>query len=211
MSDTIWHLKVLEHFLKLSPATEHDWWYVNIGSGNHLVLSRNKLLPDPTLTQIFCHMVSQGHMYVTSEISMVRCNISIALDYRDATNNAWVTVNNDFFCHKWGDSAMIFTRDEWKSLPNRLTRDKKIVMHGNECIILFLTRYFMSWTHKSTKNYHRAFISSLLPWAAFSDRALWRHHNWSVTSCEREILVLWRHICLLSLHTQIGAKAITRE
>ena len=38
--------------------------------------------------------------------------------------------------------------------------------------------------------------------------ALWRHHNWSVTSCEREILVLWRHICLLSLHAKIGAKAI---
>ena len=27
-------------------------------------------------------------------------------------NNAWVTVNNDFFCHEWGDSAMIFTSDE---------------------------------------------------------------------------------------------------
>ena len=25
---------------------------------------------------------------------------------------------------------------------------------------------------------------------------------------KREILVLWRHICLLSLHAQIGAKAI---
>ena len=108
----------------------------------------------------------------------------------DIKNNAWATVNNDFFCHSWGDSGMSFTRD------------------GNECITLFLTRYFMSWTHKSAKNYHRALISPLLPRAAFSDRALWRHHNWSVTSCEREILVLWRHICILSLHAQIGAKAI---
>ena len=76
---------------------------------------------------------------------------------------------------------------------------QRIVIHGNECNILFLTRYFMSWTHKSAKNYHRALISPLLPRAAFSERALWRHHNWSVTSCEREILVLWRHICLVCL------------
>ena len=141
----------------------------------------------------------------------------------------WITI----FCHEWGDSAMIFTSDfvtrenhcriewlrfgndfhewrshSWKSLPNRPTRDKKIVIHGNERIILFLTRYFVSWTHKSAKNHNRALVSPLLPRAAFSDRALWRHHNWSVTSCEREILVLWRNICLLSLHAQIGAKAI---
>ena len=117
-------------------------------------------------------------------------------------NNAWVTVTEDFFVtseaiwqwfHEWWSH-------EWKSLPNRLTSDKKILIHSNECIILFLTRYFMSWTHISAKNYHRVLISPLLPMAAFSDRALWRHHNWSVTSCEREILVLWRHICLLSLH-----------
>ena len=94
--------------------------------------------------------------------------------------NAWVTVNNDFFV----TSETI--RQWWKSLPNRLTSDKKIVIHGSECTILFLTRYFMSWTHKSAKNYHRALISPLLPRAAFSDRALWRHHNWSVTSWKRE-------------------------
>ena len=84
----------------------------------------------------------------------------------------------------------------------------KIVIHGNECIISFLTRYFMSWTHKSAKNYHRALISPLLPRAVFSDIELGRHHNWSVTSREREILVSWRHIRRLSLHAQIGTKAI---
>ena len=40
--------------------------------------------------------------------------------------------------HEWG---------EWKLLANRITSDPKIVIHGNECIILFLTRYLMSWTH----------------------------------------------------------------
>ena len=121
------------------------------------------------------------------------CFISIGSYIKscDIKNNAWVTVNNDFL-----------------SLVRRFGNDFHEWRHGNECIILFLTRYFISWTHKSAKNYHRALISPLLPRAAFSDRALWRHHNWSVTSCEREILVLWRHICLLSLHAQVGAKAI---
>ena len=32
---------------------------------------------------------------------------------------------------------------EWKLLANRITSDPKIVIHGNECIILFLTRYVM--------------------------------------------------------------------
>ena len=125
-------------------------------------------------------------------------------------NTAWVTVNNDFLSRvrRFGNDFHEWRSHEWKSLTNRLTSDKKIVIHGNECIILFLTCCFMSWTHRSAKNYHWALISPLLPSAAFSDAALWRHHNWSVTSCEREILVLWRHICLLSLHVQIGAKAI---
>ena len=34
---------------------------------------------------------------------------------------------------------------------NGLTSDPQIVIHGNECIILFLTRYLMSRTHNSVK------------------------------------------------------------
>ena len=138
----------------------------------------------------------------------------------EVTSENHCRIASRFFCHeffvtiflsrvrRFGNDFHEWRSHEWKSLPNRLTSDKQIVIHGNEWIILFLTRYFMSWTHKYAKNYHRALISPLLPRAAFSDRALWRHHNWSVTSCEREILVLWRHICLLSLHAQVGAKAI---
>ena len=36
---------------------------------------------------------------------------------------------NDF--HSW-------LRHSWKSLANRLTRDPKIVIHGNSCIILYI-------------------------------------------------------------------------
>ena len=71
---------------------------------------------------------------------------------------------------------------EWKSLAKHITRDQKIVIHGNECIIVFLTRYFLSWTHNSAKNNHRSFISPLSPRKVFSDLPLWRHHSWSVTS-----------------------------
>ena len=43
---------------------------------------------------------------------------------------------NDF--HSW-------LRHSWKSLANRLTRDPKIVIHGNSCIILYIF-------HAMTKN-----------------------------------------------------------
>ena len=94
---------------------------------------------------------------------------------------------------------------------SNLTAKKHFFVFSKVCIInraYFQEQAVTRWTHKSAKNYHRALISPLLPRAAFSDRALWRHHNWSVTSCEREILVLWRHICLLLLYAQIGAKPI---
>ena len=54
-------------------------------------------------------------------------------------------MSNDF----WVTSEAI--RHEWKSLANRITSDPKIIIHGNECIILFLTRYLMSRTLNSAK------------------------------------------------------------
>ena len=48
---------------------------------------------------------------------------------------------------------------EWKSLTNHPTSDQEVVIHGNECIILFLTRYFISWTHCSVTNNLRSLIS----------------------------------------------------
>ena len=151
--------------------------------------------------------------HLLSTISMFCQAISIhSIDFvtMDVKNNAWVTVNNDFLSRvgRFSNDFHEWRSHEWKSLPNPLTNDKKIVIHGNKCIIIFLTLYFMSWTLKSTKNYHRALISPLLPRAAFSDQGLWHHHNWSVTSWKCEKLVLWRHSCPLSLRAQIGAKAI---
>ena len=50
----------------------------------------------------------------------------------------------------------------WQSLANHITSDQKIVIHGNECIILFLTRYFMFWTHNCAKNNHRPLIFAIV-------------------------------------------------
>ena len=120
-------------------------------------------------------------------------------------------------CWKWSipSRVMRFANDfhesrshKWKSLANRIMSDPKIIIHGNEFIILFPTRYFMSWTHNSTKTSYRSLISPLLPRTVFSDLALWRHHSWSVTSSEREVLALQRHIRRLFLRVQNGAKAI---
>ena len=124
--------------------------------------------------------------------------------YRIMQELSWITIfwsrvrwfANDF--HEWRSHS-------WKSLANHLTSDPKIVIHGNECIILFLTRYFMLWTHNSAINNHRSLILPSSPRTLFSVLALWRHHSWSVMSHK---LALWRHIGWLLLHMQIGAKAI---
>ena len=112
---------------------------------------------------IFCN---KNH-YLVPHILLIFFRVtSMAPRYKDS---AWVTVNNDFLSRvrRFGNDFHKWRSHEWKLLPNRPTSDKKIVIHGNECIILFLTCYFMSWTHKSAKNYHRALISPLLPRAAF--------------------------------------------
>ena len=48
---------------------------------------------------------------------------------------------NDF--HSW-------LRHSWKSLANRLTRDPKIIIHGNSCIILYLYNEFEKYTFRIT-------------------------------------------------------------
>ena len=51
--------------------------------------------------------------------------------------------SNDIFVTS--DLPVIFTNDD-------VTSEQKIVIHDNEYIISFLTRYFMSWTYNSANN-----------------------------------------------------------
>ena len=48
---------------------------------------------------------------------------------RDIKNNAWVTVNNDFYGHEWGDLPTIFVSDEVTSenhwqITSRVTKNR---------------------------------------------------------------------------------------
>ena len=125
-------------------------------------------------------------------------------------NTTWVTVNNDFLV----TSEMIclwFSRvakSRVKIIGKSHHEWPKIVIYGNKYIIILLTRYTRYWTYNFAKNNHRSLISHLLRGTVFSDLALRRHHGWSVTSSERELLALWRHFRRLFLHAHICTKAI---
>ena len=99
---------------------------------------------------------------------------------RIAILGAWVMwfANN---CHEW-------RCHDWKSFTNRTTSDKKIVIHGNKYIIVFLTRYFVvSWKHNSTKDNHRSLISPLSLRTVLCDVTtvdLWRQTNAKYWYCE---------------------------
>ena len=84
---------------------------------------------------------------------------------------------------------------EWKSLANHLTSDQKIVIHSNECIILFLSRYFMFWTHNSAINNHRSFIlpsSSIFCLSIMTSPQLICDVTWTSTVMSYSSIVLAR-------------------
>ena len=113
-------------------------------------------------------------------------------DFSEALSFSTRLLTNGY--HEWRSH-------EWKSLANHITSNPKMVIHGNECVILFLTRY-LSRTHNLRSIAHFAIVAKDgLFW-------LWRHQSWSVTSRGREVRALWRHIRRLFLHPQIGPKAI---
>ena len=69
-------------------------------------------------------------------------------------NNAWVTVNNDFLVTSHEVICQWFslvTKSRVKIIGKSRHEWPKIIIHGNECIILFLTQYFMPWTHNPHK------------------------------------------------------------
>ena len=136
----------------------------------------------------------------------VRCNyFSIPRIWRIMHELPWIAIFGSRvkrFANNFHDSSRVKiigkSHHEWP----------KNVIHGNECIILFLTRYLMSLTTQFRQSNYRSLISPLSLRTVFSDLVLWHHHNWSVTSRECKTLALWRHIRRLFLHVQIGAKVI---
>ena len=81
---------------------------------------------------------------------------------------------------------------EWKLLANCFKGDLKIFIHGNECIILFLKSYFMSWTHDSTKNNYGSLILPLSLRTVFSD-----------LDCDVTTVDLWLHASVGYWHCDV--------
>ena len=63
-----WYVEHLWNWSEVN-ATQNIWFKINIGLGNGLVASGNKVLPEPMLTQILCrHMMSHGHNELTPSL-----------------------------------------------------------------------------------------------------------------------------------------------
>ena len=123
----------------------------------------------------------------------------------------WITIcwsrvgwfANDF--HEWRSAK--WRSHEWKSLANHITSDKNRYSRWGMYYFISYTLFYVLNTpfrYKQSSIAHFVIVAK----DVFSDLTLWRHHSWSVTSSEREVMALWRHIRQLFLHAQIGAKAI---
>ena len=123
-------------------------------------------------------------------------------------NNAWVTVNNDFWLdHELGDLPINFvTRENCWQIASWTTQKSLFLRQRMNCFISYTLLYVLK--KNSAKTNYRSPISPLSLRTVFTDLVFWRHHSQSVASRELGVLALWRHIRRLFLQAQIGAKAI---
>ena len=56
----------------------------------------------------------------------------------------WITIFGSLVM-RFANDIHSWLRHSWKSLANRLTRDPKIVRHGNSCIILYVIVFWKSF------------------------------------------------------------------
>ena len=113
----------------------------------------------------------------------------------------WMSIS----CHESGDSEMISTSNEITS-ENRCrisSRETKNRIHGNPCIIFISYTLFSALIeYTNPLNNDRLLISPFSPRTFFlkwhCDIATFQ----SVTSRERDVLALWRHIPRLFLRVQ---------
>ena len=63
-------------------------------------------------------------------------------------------MNNDFLVTR--EVICQWFRHSWKSLANYLTRDQKIIIHSNSCIILYIHSYsnYNSYTMGMGEQFH---------------------------------------------------------
>ena len=94
---------------------------------------------------------------------------------------SWITIfgslvmrfANDF--HSW-------LRHSWKLLANRLTRDPKIVVHGNSCIILYVLHFcLLRYSHKVVFLYFAVGLKKIIHSSS----------TWKWPTKEKEWYIIW--------------------
>ena len=75
---------------------------------------------------------------------------------------------NDF--HSW-------LRHSWKSLANRLTRDPKIVIHGNSCIILYISHVWHKHKTRELLKYNMFYLWDTVYQQGLTPIAAWENDH----------------------------------
>ena len=165
-------------------------------SNNYVRDQLERVTPQKSATLDFTVFCRLQICYQISALTSVVCiSVTKGCTVAHLSNALWNMWDRSI--GSYGDTSDKVTSENHWQITSRVTT--KIVIHGSKCIILFLTR----WTHNSAES----LISPLSPRTVFSNLALWRHRSRSVTSCEREVTALWRHIRRLFLHAQIDVRA----
>ena len=104
----------------------------------HLVLSQQKFFNE------YCiYFYTNDHLFSSDNTVWSCYNYEVAITYKMMCGLPW----KQFFCHEWGDSAMIFMNQE--PLPNHLMRDKILLFavkkwHVRNKIMHGFMHYFVS-------------------------------------------------------------------
>ena len=101
-------------------------------------------------TQHTCYRTSGTQLLYWHCINLIACSIKFTKlkKYWIMHELLWIMI--------FGSWVKLFTSANHWQIPSWVT--PKIVIHGNECIILFLTCYIMSWTHNFTKNNYQSWM-----------------------------------------------------
>ena len=75
-----------------------------------------------------------------SFVTLENSNLNTYMFMQEIKNNVWITVNNDFLSRvgRFGNDFHEWRSHEWKSLPNRLTCDKKSLFTVTNVLFYFL-------------------------------------------------------------------------
>ena len=149
-------------------ATTPHWSLINIGSGNSLVLSGNKPLPEPMLTHIsWRHMTSLGH----NDLSLL---------HRGSTYIAWC------FLVKWKSIISIGVNSllHWDSIYSRA---------GPRTIGIINNTHYLWWSNQEPSSCARTGYKTMLQTKHYSGKSQYEKWNspviigWICMACECNI------------------------